>query len=410
MGPRAAKIPRARLARLDSRRAERLDGVIVTLCVLFGLSSSFSRVGVFDVLNKGIVALLCVAVVGVCATRSQPRWLYALLAVTGLLHAIAFGFPVSPSEGVATYLTFAFWVLFFSYLACNLRHVVKAVRRKESFLRWSLAAWEAVTLVSFFLPMCYETGWGGARYFTSFTTDSFEIAPVAMLMLAVDIVLYRLDGRAGRALALAAVPLACVFAAGTRTYLVVVVLELLLLLRLVVRGRGAYAALAVATVAACAALAGVTNIGAKFESATFDTDDAGVFLEVFTNGRSRFWAVDIEAFLEGTPFEVAFGHGFSYVYDVNQQMVGARLYAHNDFINILLNFGVAGVAVYLAAFVPLARKVGACAGGFVCLLFVLMWLFNAFFNMLYVYVAAVVGMGLIVVALSCPRPQEASRR
>lgn len=391
----------SRRRKAGSLRAARLDDAIIALCVSFAFISSFSKIGIFDTLNKGIIALLCVVILCVYWNRSQPKWSYVALGITAGLHAIAFAYPVSPKEGIATYFMFAFWVLFSIYLANNRIHIVQAVHRCESFLKGALSLWSVITLVSLVLPMCYKVGWGGARYFTSFTTDSFEIAPVAMCMLAVDIVLYRLNGDKKRALMFAVVPLACVFAAGTRTYLAVVVVEFLLLLRLMVKTKAQYTFIFVLVIFVCVVVAGFTNIGAKFESAIFDTTDTSVFLEVFTNGRSEFWAIDMRAFLESTPFETVFGHGFSYVYDLNQQAIGMRLYAHNDFINILLNFGVSGLVVYLISFLPLALGTRKHAGGFVCALFLLMWLFNAFFNMLYVYVAAVIGMGLIAIALEC---------
>lgn len=403
---RVGRLSAVGVGRHGAKEAARLDEAIVVLCILFGFSSSFSVIGLFDILNKGICALLCVVILGVYWNRPQPKWAYIILMLTSFVHAASFAYPVSPKEGIATYFMFAFLVLFVLYLANNLSSVFAALRRRMKFLQVALGIWTLVTLASFFMPMCYKVGWGGARYFTSFTTDSFEIAPVAMFMLAVDIMLYRLNGDRVRALMYSLVPLACVFAAGTRTYLVVVLLEFMLLLRMMVKRKGTYIFCIVAVLVVSAALVSVTNIGAKFDSAIFNTSDLSVFLEVFTNGRSEFWIVDLNAFLAGTPFEVLFGHGFSYVYEINQAVVGARLYAHNDFLNVLLNFGIIGMTIYLVALVGLVRAIEVELNGFSLLLFLFMWLFNAFFNMLYVYAAAVIGMGLIAVALSCGQIEE----
>lgn len=376
------------------------NDLLLLLCMLFGLSSSFQKFGVFDLVNKGLMGVLCLVILAVFFMRRQPKTCVLLLSLLMLLHAIALAFPISPEEGISTYFMYAFWGLFWIYLSSNMDDFARAAKRGQQMLKAVLWFWSTVTAISFFLPFCYKTGWSGGSYFTSFTSDSFEIAPVAMLMLAVNILLFRIDGNKRSALLLAIVPVACALMAGTRTYLVVIVLEFVLLCRMVIKNKRTFAISVVAVIAAFVALVTVTNVGQKFESAMLNTDDIAVFLDVFTNGRSEFWAIDMEAFFDSSPFCVLFGHGFSFVYDLNQQAMGVRLYAHNDFINVLLSFGAIGMVVYLAAFVPVIFLVRERAGGFACAIFSLMWLFNAFFNMIYVYVAAVIAMGVLAVALS----------
>lgn len=376
------------------------NDLLLLLCLLFALSSSFQMFGIFDLVNKGIMGVLCLLILAVLFVKRQSKLSVFLLVILMLLHVIALAFPISPKEGIATYFMYAFWGLFWIYVSNNSEDFARAAKRGQRILRGALLLWTLATAVSFFLPFCYKPGWGGGRYFTSFTTDSFEVAPIAMLMLAINILLYKIDGDRRRALLLAVVPVACVFMAGTRTYLAVVILEFVLLLHMVIKSKRAFVASVAVAVVIFVALAMVSNIGQKFESAMLDTNNISVFLDVFTNGRSEFWAIDMQAFFDSNPFCIAFGHGFSFVYDLNQQAIGVRLYAHNDFINVLLGFGVLGLVVYLATFMPVVLLVRRRAGRPLCLLFLAMWLLNAFFNMIYVYVAAVIAMGMLAIALS----------
>ena len=381
-------------------RAGKLHRALLSLCIVYASLSTFSRVGIFDLANKAIMALFCCLVFVLFCWEQQSHGTYLILAITALAHVIAFAFPISPFEGIATYFMFAFWILFWLYLVRNIDTFLENVREMRHVLHVVLVSWCVVVFVSLFLPFCYKLGWGGERYFTSFTTDSFEIAPVAMFMLAVDIILYRMEGGDARALALSVVPMTCVFAAGTRTYLIVVCIEFALLLRMMIKGNGTYFLVLCVFALVAFSLASVTNIGAKFASSTFDTGEIKVFLEVFTNGRSEFWPADWNAFLQSDWFCRLFGHGFSFVYELNQHVVGARLYAHNDFINVLLNFGLIGMGLYLCAFVPAVKLLWGRGGRVPCLLFVFMWLFNAFFNMIYVYAVAVIATGILCAALS----------
>lgn len=382
-------------------KAKTTNTALLYLCIAFGIASSLSKIGLFDLANKAIVGLLCLVILVFFNQRAQPKFTYLILAITAALHVISFAFPISPKDGIATYFTFAFWVLFWLYLAQNIEMFIKAAYSARKVLKSVLSVWTLVTAASFFIPFCYKLGWGGAKYFTSFTTDSFEIAPVAMFMLALNILLYSFDKNKRQALLYSIVPVACVFAAGTRTYLIVVVLEFIILLRLMIRRQGSFAIALLSVVILFIVLVGLTNIGQKFASATFDTTDISVFLEVFTNGRSEFWQVDLEAFLTSDWFTMLFGHGFSYVYELNLSAVGMRLYAHNDFLNILLNFGIAGIIVYFVSFLPIIacmRSKGRVGLG-LCSIYFLMWLFNAFFNMVYVYAVAVIAMGVLAAAL-----------
>ncbi len=395
-----ATIANIRSRIFDAKRVEGSNKILLMLCILFGLSSSLQKFGVFDLVNKGIIGVLCLVTLALFCQKPQPKSSFLILSITAMLHVISFAFPISPKEGIATYFMFAFWVLFWLYVLCNVKDFIKIAYDSRQFLQGVMLLWTIVTTLSFFLPMCYKLGWGGTRYFTSFTTDSFEIAPVALFMLSLNILLYVLERNKAKALLFSVVPLACVFAAGTRTYLVVVAVEFIILLRLMVKSKGAFVAIFLACIVCFVGVASVTNIGQKFESATLsNASDIAVFLEVFTNGRSEFWAIDMQAFLASDWFTMLFGHGFSYVYDLNQSEIGMRLYAHNDFINLLLNFGIVGLGVYFAVFLPVLAKIKSRCGLFMCLLFGFMWLFNAFFNMLYVYVVAVIGMGFIAMAL-----------
>lgn len=387
--------------RWNCRRAIYINKVLLFLCIAFALSSSFSRIGLFDLANKAIIAFICLAILVFFNQRAQPKYSYLVLAIAGVLHAISFAFPLSPKDGIATYFTFAFWVLFWLYLAQNIEMFIKAAFDAREVLRAAMTGWTFITAISFLLPFCYKYGWGGGRYFTSFTTDSFEIAPVAMFMLALNILLFSFDKNKVKALAYSVVPLACVFAAGTRTYLIVVLLEFILLLRMIIKKPIAFVIVLAGVLLACFYIAGATSIGQKFASAMFETTDVNVFLEVFTNGRSEFWQVDLKAFLASDWFTKLFGHGFSYVYELNLNAIGMRLYAHNDFLNVLLNFGIIGLLVYLASFFPIMgrmKRLGGVSRG-LCGLFFVMWLFNAFFNMIYVYAVAVIAMGVLAAAM-----------
>ena len=52
----------ARRARCGYRRAIYTNRAFLFLCIAFALSSSFSRIALFDLANKAIIAFMCLAI------------------------------------------------------------------------------------------------------------------------------------------------------------------------------------------------------------------------------------------------------------------------------------------------------------------------------------------------------------
>lgn len=77
---------------------------------------------------------------------------------------------------------------------------------------------------------------------------------------------------------------------------------------------------------------------------TYTSDNS---LVSFTNGRLDFESVDLEQFNSYNLFNKLFGNGFDYVYDVNEKYVNARIWAHNDYIDLLLSVGLIGTTIYI---------------------------------------------------------------
>ena len=82
----------------NEKRVEESNKLLLALCILFGLSSSLQKFGVFDIMNKGIIGLLCLITLALFCQRPQPKTSFLILSMTAMLHAIAFAFPVSSKE------------------------------------------------------------------------------------------------------------------------------------------------------------------------------------------------------------------------------------------------------------------------------------------------------------------------
>lgn len=70
-------------------------------------------------------------------------------------------------------------------------------------------------------------------------------------------------------------------------------------------------------------------------------------IEAFTSGRTIWWTLDLKKYLQFSFLEKFFGAGHDFVYNYNYQVYGMKIWAHNDFIQILLALGIFGLLGYL---------------------------------------------------------------
>ena len=129
-------------------------------------------------------------------------------------------------------------------------------------------------------------------------------------------------------------------------------------------------------------------ISEKFISASSRSENLGMDpLEAFIRGRSVFWSYDINAVFQNSPFKIIFGYGVNWLFNLNGERFHNPLWAHNDSIQILSDYGVVGLGIYLWSIKRIMtyffQKKGVSR--ILILTLIIMWNFNAFFNMFYTY-------------------------
>ena len=366
--------------------------------LLYPLCVTVRKVSIFDFVGKTVLVVMLFSLLILFCIKRQDKSSWLILALTAAMHIFEFAYPVSQKETFTTYLMYAVWVIFFLYLQNNYGSFFDAANKQQAAINSTVIIWEIIVIVSAFSPSSYEHTWGEGSYFISFSNTSFELAPAASLVFAFVIFCYACDGNARKAVLLSAVPVVCSFASGSRTYLVVIALEVLILAMMIIKSKLALIAFIVIALIAGIGLLSMTNIWTKFANAFQYSNDSSSFWSVFTSGRDAFWRADMDAFGKGGMVNQLFGYGFSYVYEVNESVFGNRIYAHNDFINILLTFGWAGLIPYFFAFGKCVLMLGRqMERGFLFSILAI-WLFNAVFNMTYVYMNATFGLGLLMIS------------
>ncbi|TPF93363.1 hypothetical protein BG22_07300 [Bifidobacterium sp. UTBIF-78] len=204
-------------------------------------------------------------------------------------------------------------------------------------------------------------------------------------------------------------PLYCAFMGYSRTYLgVILLMYVLFMWEFMASKRSFYISLVAGGVFA-AFIISVSSISSKINS----TSHGGYlgFWDTLTSGRSSFWAHDMLRYSQFGFTNLLFGGGFNKIYEINQE-IGINIWAHNDFINLLVTNGIVGLVVYLLPLIFLIRNSfvnRVNAPWYIYALLVLQWLINAFFNMEYTYVCAAIATAFAFLLLTFPSDKKKLR-
>lgn len=76
----------------------------------------------------------------------------------------------------------------------------------------------------------------------------------------------------------------------------------------------------------------------------------------YGSGRSDFYPVAWESYCSGTGMQLMFGRSIEDLKDIIERKVGARITAHNGWLDTIYEYGFFGLLIYLSVFVSLYRR------------------------------------------------------
>lgn len=299
---------------------------------------------------------------------------------------------------------YPFFMMYTSFLIDNQGTVIKWLKEHKDYIHGIVMIWSVIVGVSIFVPGCYYVKEGGASYFGSWTSDIFRLGPSVMFIQILVIVLQMMH-KQKYALAYMIIPMYCVLMGSSRTYLVVSALLLVISWYFSCKKK-VYFWLTLLPVLVFFALM-LTNsaIGDKILF-TLDENRYGDFWFRVTSSRSVLWETSFDAWNQLPVLNKVLGCDINLTYRVTDR------WAHNDFIELLCSFGIVGVIQYIAAMSGMVKNSwkDAYLPWLIKTSVIMVWLFNAFFNMHYVYFCAMLSFPFLVFAVrSVPENYTANR-
>lgn len=325
-------------------------GIIV--CLLVKLLKSANK--------KTILYLIAICVVGVSTTI----------------------FSENIKQNINDFIYFAtavLWLIFMSEKK-NRTYLYGAVVNNLEMTKVILILSFIAVLVPFVTKSGYSYQWGEAPYFTGYSGSQHTMASSMCLLTSVYLLLYLRKRFAWWHLVILMLCAYIVLETGARTFIVPIAILVFYYIQHNIKSINTRTL--VYSIGTFAAIYMVLN-SSMLDKFTFLTSGANMAVNAidgFTSGRSRFWIVDLDAFVSGNFFQFIFGRGFDYVYCLNERMVRMKIWAHNDFIHLLLGGGFLAFSTYVAIMFNCFRNISVRQNKLDKILIVIYVLFPAVFN------------------------------
>jgi hypothetical protein len=360
----------------------------------------------FNAINRILMAFLACALLVVFLTYKYTLKQFFVLVAAVCIHAVAFLFTEFPLENSNDIFYFGMWILLYVFFTKSKQKIIEIMENSPIYMNACLIVWTVIVGVSALIPSCYE-----GSYFVSFTGSSFRLMPATLIICALAMYMAVHTGQIKYNLYLI-LPMYVMFMGHSRTYFAVMMAFFLCYMYMQIRDRRIFYLTLIPVGFIVLQLMMVSGIADKFTEATKTDSLTFDAMAVFTSGRSMFWVWDIEAFF-ALPFWQQFvGNGFNFVYDVNGRYM-ARIWAHNDVINILMTFGYIGLFIYCYSFFSMVKVFWRNESNIplpVKAMFLFAVFFNSMFNMSYTYICATISYPLFLCVINAKYCNAKTRR
>lgn len=379
---------------MDNKKKGKLtsfDLVIKVMCVFPILTSLINQSNIIKILFV-FFFLSCVMVW--VKNGIKKRTCIGLVILVAHYIFVVLNTRVYPGPGLNMFFYYPFSIIFMMIVIDYKEELIDSLIKNRVYIRGMMKLWTAIVGISIFLPSCYYVKEGGTRFFGSFARTIFRLGPSALFIMSIVAVSMTIYNRK-KDIVFSIVPLYCFFMGSSRTYLVVGLLVFIVLWYWYCQKKKYFFLSLIPLILAALFMALNTSIGDKILY-TMDENQYGDFWFRITSSRSLIWDLDIKAWKQEAIQNRLFGGGFFFTHFV------AGLWAHNDFIELLCSVGVFGLLFFLFYHFRMIKvycNEDTKVPFFVTIACLMSWLFNAMFNMYYVYFCAFLAFPVLLLAI-----------
>ena len=315
---------------------------------------------------------------------------FFILFITIVIHIVAFFYTKEDLYNINMVFYLFVWVLFYIFCAAQNKYLINFLYTNKQYLKIIISLWTMIILVSIFIPSCYNTS--GA--FQSFADKPFRVMPSTLVITALLMFLTYSEKKNKYYFLLIPIIYTAIMGA-SRTYFIVFIIFLFTYFYEKTKNKRNFLISFMPMFSILLLLTFFSNIGYKFLDKIYSNNTYYDFWGNITSGRTVFWRDDIIAFFNLSPLQQFVGNGYNFVFNINASH--GYIWAHNDIINLLMNFGYIGVVIYLYAFYRMYNTNKLFLSRVARFMFLLAIIINSMFNMSYTYLCAFISYPIFLI-------------
>lgn len=362
--------------------------LIYLTCLMCLVTSVTGTLSISSFLNRFLMGCYLLLILALIILKGNTKYIVLSFSILAL---VAFDILITKQSihSLNDLFYLPLWVLNLICYKLYYKDLKRGIVSSHKCFFYTAVIWNAITLLSLLSPSSFIVV-NNVRSFVGACGQPHRFAATAIFAL-ISVYIEFCHSRKKQVFILALLPILSSYLCGARTYLIVAAFfALFVLLKHFIKKRHRKFFLIVGICLAALLAFYVTLLRQKnLSSYSYQIENYG-YLHFLTSGRSTFWEIDLREFFKEPFMKLLLGCGYNFVYDTNLEFYNIALWAHNDYINVLLANGFLGLFFYIYCFVSFAAKAYKKGGRHKLFLamFVFAIFFNAMFNMVYTYMIA----------------------
>ena len=329
----------------------------VVLTALYMFTTLSIRLWPIESPNRIVGFFILADLAWIVLKKNKKRQMILLFGCLALVfYSFLFARDLSRNLTDSVYWLSTMMVLFVIENRRRLNKLIVALEKCRKFVLIMIAVCSALILVGLFDGQCYSSSLVG-RYYLGYTAHEHTLCSGCCMMMS--FIMYYIKEKQYKITNLLwlALPTVAIMASGARTFLISLLLIYAIFYLYCIKFFSVRLLLMPVVMIAAVYFFLHSSMAAKFLSVLGDYNNSNTFIGKITSGRSEFWAIDLQAYSDLSVMGKLFGHGFDYVYYINESRYALSIWAHNDVINLLLSVGMIGLLIYLFEIARTIKKI-----------------------------------------------------
>ena len=369
--------------------------IILKSILLFPILTVLQGISFLNLINKIWMGVVILELIISFKDLKYKKIDFFVFIITIIIHIIALVYTKDTIYNINTIFYLLFWVFFYIFCARNEKNIKEFFYNNIKYLKIIVISWTTIVLISTMFKSSFVSG-----AFVSFSGTSFRLMPTVLVICALIFYLINITNNK-KYYVLLLLPIFCAFMGFSRVYFGIFILFMMCFIYLKVKNKLLIIMLLSFFTIFSIVIIPKTSIGEKFNRTSYTETSYYDFWGTITSGRSVFWEIDINSFNKLPLVNQFVGNGYNYVFDINEQLHGNKIWAHNDIINLLMNFGYIGVTIYLYAICILLKTFLKKSIPFpVRFIYLLAIFINSNLNMSYTYLCAMISYPIFLIAFN----------